>query len=106
MSRESILRVKDAEAKAERIVEDAKIRANAMIEEAEKKGRAMCVAAEEAATKEADLAMTMLRERTAETMERVNNDAHDEVEEMRKEAFLRRRSAEKIVIRGLMSKCR
>ena len=106
MSRESILKLKDAEAQAERIVEDAKRKAAAMIENAEKSGRALCALAEENAVKEAEGAMETIRERTAEASERVSADAHEEVEAMRKEAFLRKRSAEKIVIRGLMSKCR
>ena len=106
MSRESILKVKDAEAAAERIVEDAKKQADAMIATARKNGQQMCVAAEASAKESVNTAMAMLHERTAQTMERVDADARDEVEEMRKEAFLRKRSAEKIVIRGLMSKCR
>lgn len=106
MSRESILKVKEAEARAERIVEEAKERAHAMIESAQKEGIALCARTEENAVRESKASMQLLREKTAETLERVNADAEQEVEAMRKEAFLRKRSAEKIVIRGLMSKCR
>jgi hypothetical protein len=38
--------------------------------------------------------------------ERLETEAKEEAEEMKRQASLRRKSAEKIVIRGLTSKCR
>ena len=106
MSRDSILKIKETEQKAERVVEEARARARAMLEEAEKNGRMLCENAEaEARAADASLKETLYA-RTAETVAKANEEARAEAEEIRKNSFLNKRSAEKIVIRGLMSKCR
>ena len=91
MSRDSILKIKETEQAADQLIEDARLRAKEMIERAEREGRELCAEAEE---------------RTAAMAERVSEEANSAAEEMRKNAALRQRSAEKIVVRGLMSKCR
>ena len=106
MSRESILKIKEAEESAERIVEEAKLRAREMIEQAEREGRELCLAVEARTTEEITATMAQLRERTESMVERISGEANEAAEEMRKNAVLRQRSAEKIVVRGLMSKCR
>ena len=106
MSRDSVLKIKETEQKAERIVEDARARARAMIEAAEADGRALCERTEaEARAHDAALKETLYA-RTAETVSKANEEARAEAEAIRKNSFLNKRSAEKIVIRGLMSKCR
>lgn len=106
MSRESILKIKEAEDAAERLVEDAKCRAREMVEAAERDGRALCADTEASTTEEISNTMTQLKERTDSMVERIATEANDAAEEMRKNAALRQRSAEKIVVRRLMSKCR
>ena len=106
MSRDSILKIKETEQRAERIVEEAKLRARTMVEEAEAAGEKLCADTEERTRAEIASMKETLRERTAETVKLAGEEAQDEAEEIRKTAFLNKRGAEKIVIRGLMSKCR
>lgn len=106
MSRESILKIKEAEESADRIIEDAKVRAREMIEAAERDGRDLCATTETRTAEEIAETMKQLRERTAAMVERIALEANESAEAMRKNATLRQRSAEKIVVRGLMSKCR
>ena len=106
MSRESILKIKETEQRAEQLVESAKARARAMVEEAEREGRALCAETERSVSAENAALMEQLRERTAQTVAHADEEARKEADAMRKEAFLNKRGAEKIVIRGLMSKCR
>ena len=47
-----------------------------------------------------------LRERAEALRERLDGEARNEAAEIVRQASLRKRSAEKIVIRGLASKCR
>ena len=77
-----------------------------MLESAEADGRALCVQTEKEVRDKNGALMNQLRERTAETVANAAEEAKGEAEEMRKNAFLNKRAAEKIVIRGLMSKCR
>ncbi|MBQ8310094.1 MAG: hypothetical protein IJX80_03670 [Clostridia bacterium] len=106
MSRESILKIKETEDAAEGIIEDAKFRAREMIETAEREGRALCAETETRTAEEIASTMAQLRERTDAMVDRISAEADEAAEEMRKNAMLRQRSAEKIVVRGLMSKCR
>lgn len=106
MSRDSILKIKEAEQKAERIVEAARAEARAMIERAEAEGHALCEAAEAEASEGDGVVKEQLYARTAETVAKADGEARAEAEAIRKNAFLNKRGAEKIVIRGLMSKCR
>ena len=106
MSRDSILKIKETEQKAERIVEEANARARARVEEAEKNGRALCERAEAEAIAADESLKQTLYARTAQTVAKADEEARAEAEAIRKNSFLNKRSAEKIVIRGLMSKCR
>lgn len=106
MSRESIQKIQEAEARAERLVEDAKQRARAMQADAERQGREECDRIEEETVASLRTVMEQLRERTEAMSERMKTEAEEEAKNLRDDSALRRRSAEKIVIRGLMSKCR
>ncbi len=106
MSRESIQKIREAEERAEQLVEDAKLQAREMQAKAEQLGREECERVElETAASLAEM-MKQLRERTAAMTERMENEAREEAEKLQSDSALRKRSAEKIVIRGLMSKCR
>ena len=106
MSRESIQKIKETEEHAERLVEDARRLAQERIALAEREGRALCEQTERE-TKEAVAAtLAQLRERTEAMSVRLDEEAKEEADKMRSDASLRKRSAEKIVIRGLTSKCR
>ena len=106
MSRESILKIRETEQKAEQIVEAARAQARAAVEAAEENGRVLCTRTEKEVAAENARLMEELRERTAQTVANAAEDARKEADTMKKDAFLNKRGAEKIVIRGLMSKCR
>lgn len=106
MSRESIKMIKQTEQDAERIVLEAQQRAAQMVAEAEANGALLCENAEAETIATAKQVILQLRERADGLRERLNTEAKDEAAEMVRQASLRKRSAEKIVIRGLASKCR
>ncbi len=106
MSRESIQIIKETEAQADRILEDAKRRSREMIERATREGDELCERVERESRASLEATMAQLRERTAAMSGRMETEAREEAEKLRSDAALRRRSAEKIVIGRLMSKCR
>ena len=106
MSRESIKMVKETEQEAERILREAQERAEQMIAEAEANGAALCESTEAQTIAAAKEVIVQLRERADNLRERLQTEAKEEAAEVVRQASLRKRSAEKIVIRGLASKCR
>ena len=106
MSRESILKIQETERAAEKIVADAQARAQEMIAAAEAEGRALCTTTEAEAAASLAAVLEQLRERTDGLLERMANERIAQVEEMKKNVSLRRKIAEKIIIRGFERKCR
>ncbi len=106
MSRESILRISEAEDAAERMIADAKAQAQNMIETARKDGRALCERTEAEVSAEYAEKLKALAERAAQMQERVDAESREELTSVEAEIRLRRRSAEKIIIRGFEQKCR
>ena len=106
MSKESMLKIKEAEDRAVALVEAARADARARVEAAEREGEALLRRTEEETAAELKAMLAEVRERTQNASERMLEDGKTEAETLRQEARLRQRSAEKIVIRGLESKCR
>lgn len=106
MSRESIKMVKQTEQEAERILREAQERAAKMVADAEANGAALCESTEAETVAAAKEVIVQLRERAENLRERLDTEAKEEAAEIVRQASLRKRSAEKIVIRGLASKCR
>lgn len=106
MSRESIKMIKQTEQKAERIVREAQEKAAKMVADAEANGVALCQNTEAQTVAAAKEVIVQLRERAENMRERLDTEAKEEAAELVRGASLRKRSAEKIVIRGLASKCR
>ena len=106
MSRESIKLVKETEQEAERILREAQELAVQMVAEAEANGVALCESTEKETIAAAKEVIVQLRERAEGLSERLQTEAKEEAAEITRQASLRKRSAEKIVIRGLASKCR
>lgn len=106
MSRESIKLIKESEMQAERIVLQAQEKAAQMVADAKQRGEALCESVEKETVETAKQAILQLRERADGMRERLNNEANEQAAEITRQASLRKRSAEKIVIRGLASKCR
>ncbi len=106
MSRESILKVMEAEEQAGRTVEAARLRARKMTEDATAAGEELCRVTERETALELGQALDQIREKTVLMTERILEEAKEEAEEIRKKAKLSKKVAEKIIIRGLDSKCR
>lgn len=106
MSRESILKIREVEETAKRMVAEAKADAQKMIETAHAEGKALCIRTESDVSAEYGAKLTELGERTAQMRERVETESREELSSMETEIRLRRRSAEKIIIRGFEQKCR
>ena len=106
MSRESIKMIKQTEEEAERILREAQQKAAQMVADAEANGAALCESTERETIAAAKVVIGQLREKAENMRERLNAEAKGEAAEIVRQASLRKRSAEKIVIRGLASKCR
>ncbi len=106
MSRESILKIKETEDRAEAIVTQARTRAQEMVAQAEREGKERCSKTEAASAQQMHSTLQEIRERTEEMTEKVVAEAKTEVDEIRKKARMNRKIAEKIIIRGLDTKCR
>ena len=106
MSRESIQLVKQAEQDAERILREAQEKAAKMVADAQSNGEALCASTEAETIAAAKEVIVQLHERAENLRERLDTEAKEESAEIVRQASLLKRSAEKIVIRGLASKCR
>ena len=106
MSREAILKVKETETLAAELVRNARARAQQMRETTDSEGRALCEAAEtETLAKRAEM-MEQLHAKTEEFYQNTLSEAKEEADALTREVNLRRRIGEKIIIRGLETKCR
>lgn len=106
MSRESIKMIKQTEEEAERILREAQQKAAQMVADAEANGAALCESTEQETIAAAKAVIGQLRDKAENMRERLDTEAKTEAAEIVRQASLRKRSAEKIVIRGLASKCR
>ena len=106
MSRESILKIQETEELAEQIVAEARARAQEMIASAESDGRTLCATIEQETAESLAVMLDQIRERTVGMTERMSNESLSEVDELKKNVSLRRKIAEKIIIRGFERKCR
>ena len=106
MSRESILKIQEAETQAEALIERARVQAQEMIANAEAEGKALCEQTEVETTEQMRGLLLQLREKTDEMDGRAMVDSEEEIALIRKNARLNRKIAEKIIIRGLDTKCR
>ncbi|MBR7098451.1 MAG: hypothetical protein IKC59_03470 [Clostridia bacterium] len=106
MSKETVFKIREAEAEAERIVTRAQAEAERMRQEAESSGKALCETTRREITQELSSMNEQLRIRAQEHTERVIAEAREEMDAISEKVKLTRRSAEKIVIGGLEAKCR
>ena len=106
MSRDTILKIKEAEAEAMRIVAEAEEKAKRMRDAAEAEGRARCEQTERALSAELEGMLEQIRVKVGEMSDRIMEEAREEATEVASAARLNRKSAEKIVVRGLDAKCR
>ena len=106
MSRDAILRVQATEQRAAEILREARALAQEKRQNAQADGEALCRKAEaEAMEKRAEL-LSQIAAKTEELNLHSMEEAQAEADEIRRDVRLRRKIAEKIIIRGLDSKCR
>lgn len=106
MSKDTILKIKETEAEAARIVAEAEAKAREMRERAETEGLALCRSTEETLTVELDGMLKKIQEKVDAMGVRTLDETREQAEAVASAARLNRKSAEKIVIRGLDAKCR
>lgn len=106
MSKESILKIKETEALAEQMILDARVRAQKIVEDARAEGIAACDAIERQTAAELSAMLDQIRARTAAMSERMAEESDEEIAQMREQVALRRRIAEKIILGGVVRKCR
>jgi F0F1-type ATP synthase membrane subunit b/b' len=106
MSKETFFKIRETETEAERIIAEAEAEAKRMIAEAKAVGEALCREAERETSEELARMMEQIRQRGDEHVERVLEEGRELAAETEDQIRLTRRSAEKIVLRGLEAKCR
>ena len=106
MSKASIHKIQETEAQAEAMIADARRRAQDAIAEAEKSGRLALESAERETAESLSAMLGQIRERTNSMRERQAAESEEAAAELRQSVSLRRKAAEKIVIRGFERKCR
>lgn len=106
MSRESIMKIRETEEKADRIVAEAKQRAQQMTEQARLDGKALCETTERETADSLKAMLSDIRTRTESMSERFDAESGEAVDALNRSVSLRRKIAEKIIIRGFEKKCR
>lgn len=106
MSKETILKIRETEENAARTVAEAEARAKEMRAEAEKAGMELCSAAEAEALAERAERTAQTELAIADMQAQVLAETEETLKEVANKARLSRTSAQKIVIRGLDTKCR
>ena len=106
MSRESILKIRETEAAAGQKISDAKSRAEAMLAAAEREGKALCERTEQDVRTKKAAVLSELAQKCDQLAKKSQAETEEEIAKLRREVNLRRKIAEKIIVRGLESKCR
>lgn len=106
MSRESILRIREVEAEAEAIIARARAEAKETLANAEREGRELLGKTEADGLAASAQMLAEIRERTEQLGVRLEEDSRTECAELQKSVQLRRKAAEKVIMRGVEAKCR
>lgn len=106
MSKDTLTRIREAEAQAQALVLQAEEQAKVMKANAIAEGERFCRETERSVSEELAGMLEQIREKTAELTARVLEETKAEMEEIAARARLNRKSAEKLVIGGLDTKCR
>ena len=105
MSKDLILKIKDAEAEAAKIRADAAEDAKERIRRAEAEAALFCENAVKEAERENAKKISVTREKAAELLEARETLAKQEAEEVREAAAPNMREAVRIVIEGVLKTC-
>lgn len=105
MSKEIILKIKDAEAEAVRIRNDASEEAAARIRRAETEGKRLCDRAEADAAKVNREKLNITAQRAEELLKRAKESSDAEAQALREEAEFNLREAVRFIIAGVQKQC-
>ena len=106
MSKEAILKIRETEARAEEIVAKARKEAQELLDTTKARGQALCDKAESDGAAELARRLDETKRENDAVLLTSEKDALAESEALKQEAALRKKIAEKMVIRGLEDKCR
>ncbi|MBQ7376341.1 MAG: hypothetical protein IJW52_05620 [Clostridia bacterium] len=105
MSKEIILKIKEAEAEAQKIRNDASAEAVERVRRAEAEGRKLCEKAEADAAKVNREKLAITAERADDLVGRAKEDAQKEAEELRESAEFNLREAVRLIVAGVYEQC-
>lgn len=105
MSKEIILKIKEAEAEAQKIRSDASDEAAARIRRAESEGKRLCDKAEESAARANREKLNVTSERADDLLNKAKENAAAEAEALRESAEFNLREAVRFIIAGVQEQC-
>jgi vacuolar-type H+-ATPase subunit H len=105
LSKEIILKIKEAEAEAQKIRSDAAAEAAQRIRRAELEGKKLCDKAEADAARVNREKLGITAERADELVARAKEDASKEAEELRESAEFNLREAVRLIVAGVYEQC-
>ena len=105
MSKEIILKIKEAEAEAQKIRDEASAEATARIRRAQNDGKAMCERAQNEAERVNRSKLNIASERADAVLESVKSEAIAEAQAARESAEFNIREAVRLIIAGVYEQC-
>ena len=105
MSKETILKIKEAEDRASAIRSDAMSSAKARIAETERLGKRLCEQTEAKASAENEQKLELIRQKASQTVVNSRESAEAEAKEGFSSAGLNMREAVRYIIGGIMEEC-
>ena len=105
MSKEIILKIKEAEAEAQKIKDEASAEATARIRQAQNDGKAMCERAQNEAERVNRSKLNIASERADAVLANVKSEAISEAQAAREAAEFNIREAVRLIIAGVYEQC-
>lgn len=105
MSKEAILKIKEAEAEAERIRENAAAEAKERVRRAEKEGKQLLACTEEEALRVNAERLALTRKRADELLEQSHKDAEAEAQKICADSDERMDDAVRLIVEGVFEQC-
>ena len=105
MSKDSIIKIRDAEKQADEIRASASVQAKNKIRDAEQLGKRLCEDTELQATRENEKKLALIKEKADEMIARSKDSAKEEAKAETDTANLHMREAIRHIIGGIMEQC-
>ena len=105
LSKEIILKIKEAEAEAQKIRSDASDEAAARIRRAESEGKRLCDKAEDNAARANREKLNITSDRAEELLKKAKEDADADAEALKESAEFNLREAVRFIIAGVQEQC-